>query len=260
MPYQWGVYTTAWARFELQCAIDLIPYDNFLYCDTDSVYYIDDNSISFDSYNNEKIKNSKKNKACAEDSKGKTHYMGVFEIEHTEITEFKTLGAKKYGFLELKPNKNGVKEEVLTLTVAGVSKKYGAKELIMSQCPLYNKRTADIVSYCPLYYNTKNKKSVLTLFTNDLYEDEETETGFTFIKAGGTEIVYNDKHSKYASITLTIDGNEIYVPTSAVIRESTYNVTLDTDYSFLLDNLIVSGAFEQYLYTKFGINADIMEQ
>lgn len=251
MPYQWGVYTTAWARFELQCAIDLIPYDNFLYCDTDSVYYIDDKSISFDSYNNEKISNSKKNKACAEDSKGKKHYMGVFEIEHTQITEFKTLGAKKYGFIE-----NGE----LNLTVAGVSKKYGAKELILSQCPLYNKRTADIVSFCPLQYNIKNKKSVLTLFTNDLYEDEETETGFTFIKAGGTEIVYNDKHSKYASITLTIDGNTIYVPTSAVIRESTYNVTLDTDYSFLLDNLIMSGAFEQYLYTKFGINADIMEQ
>ena len=130
-------------RYELQCAIDLIPYDIFLYCDTDSVYYIDDESISFDSYNNEKIKNSKKNKAYAVDSKGKTHYMGVFEIEHTEITEFKTLGAKKYGFIE---------KGELNLTVAGVSKKYGAKELILSQCPLYNKRTADIVSYCPLHY------------------------------------------------------------------------------------------------------------
>ena len=100
MPYQWGVYTTAWARYELQCAIDIIPYANFLYCDTDSVYYIDSDNINFDIYNKEKIKNSKKNNACAEDVKGKVHYMGVFELEHKKITEFKTLGAKKYVFIE----------------------------------------------------------------------------------------------------------------------------------------------------------------
>lgn len=222
-----------------------------MYCDTDSVYYIDGENINFDSYNKEKIRNSKKNKACAEDVNKKVHYMGVFEIEHTQITEFKTLGAKKYGFIE-----NGE----LSLTIAGVSKKFGSKELIMSQCPLYNKKTADIVSYCPLYYNTKNRKSVLELFSDDLYEDELTETGFVFKKAGGTEIVYNDKHTKYASFTINVDNQEIYVPTSAVIRESTYEISLDKDYSFLLDNLIYTGALEQYLYTQFGINVDIMEQ
>ncbi len=259
MPYQWGVYTTAWARYELQCAIDIIPFANFLYCDTDSVYYIDGDNINFDNYNKEKIRNSKKNKACAEDVNKKVHYMGVFEVEHTRIKEFKTLGAKKYGFIETVIEK-GVEKDILSLTVAGVSKKYGAKELIMSQCPLYNKKTADIVSYCPLYYNTKNCKSVLELFSDDLYEDELTETGFVFKKAGGTEVVYNDKHTKYASFTIKIDDNEIYVPTSAVIRESTYEISLDKDYSFLLDNLIFTGALEQYLYTQFGINADIMEQ
>jgi len=251
LPYQWGVYTTSWARYELQCAIDIIPYANFLYCDTDSVYYIDNDSINFDSYNKEKIRNSKKNNAYAEDVNGKVHYMGVFEVEHKKITEFKTLGAKKYGFIE---------KDKLSLTIAGVSKKYGAKELIMSQCPLYNKKTADIVSYCPLYYNIENKKSVLELFSDDLFDDELTETGFVFKKAGGTEIIYNDKHTKYASFIIYIDNHEIYIPTSAVIRESTYEISLDKDYSFLLDNLIYTGALEQYLYTQFGINADIMEQ
>ena len=259
LPYQLGVYTTAWARWELQCAINLIPYKNFLYCDTDSVYYIDDDNINFDEYNKEKIKNSTKNRAYAKDIKGKLHYMGVFEVEHTKITQFKTLGAKKYGFLELKPNKKGIEEEVLFLTVAGVSKKYGAKELILSQCPLYNERTAEVVKYCPLKYKAEDKKSVLTLFSNDVY-DEDIEEGFTFNKAGGTEIVYNDKYSKYASITLEIEGRMLYIPTSAVIRESTYKVTLDTDYTFLLENLLNSGALEQYIYSKWGINADIMEQ
>ena len=40
LAYQWGVMVTSQARFLLYQAIKCIGYDNILYCDTDSVFYI----------------------------------------------------------------------------------------------------------------------------------------------------------------------------------------------------------------------------
>ena len=40
--YQWGVFTTSLARYELHHVIkNVIGYENFLYCDTDSAFYLD---------------------------------------------------------------------------------------------------------------------------------------------------------------------------------------------------------------------------
>ena len=44
-PYQWGVYTTAYARKQLQDAIKLCG-DRIVYCDTDSVKVLGDIDIS----------------------------------------------------------------------------------------------------------------------------------------------------------------------------------------------------------------------
>lgn len=41
MPYQYGVWITAHARDALHTLIEMIGYNNFLYCDTDSVFYRD---------------------------------------------------------------------------------------------------------------------------------------------------------------------------------------------------------------------------
>lgn len=119
LPYQVGVWVTAWARYRLQEVIDIAGY-NFIYCDTDSVKYIGDIDIS--AYNDERIRDSIKNKAYATDRKGITHYMGVFEPETGPdgYDRFKTLGAKKYVYEE-----NGQ----LHITIAGVNKTEGAEEL-----------------------------------------------------------------------------------------------------------------------------------
>lgn len=195
--YQWGVYTTAIARYELQQMIDNCG-DNFLYCDTDSVYFVQDGTINFDEYNAEKIKNSTNSHAFADDAKGKRHYMGVAEKENVNITYFKTLGAKKYCYIYLddkgKPHMN--------TTVSGVVKKYGSHELL--------RRFAE-------QDRTNNPL--------DLFDES-----FIFIKAGGNEIVYND-----ISCFVEIDGIELYVPTNAVIRPSTYEIGLSDDYLKLLD-------------------------
>ena len=198
LPYSWGVYTTSIARAELQKMIDICG-DNFLYCDTDSVYFVQDGTISFDEYNKNKIEQSIKNKAFAEDVNKKLHYMGVAEKEDYNITSFRTMGAKKYCFIYDEDS-----EQKMKLTVSGVSKKYGVHELVREWAK--QDRTSN-----PL----------------NLFDD-----GFIFRKAGGTEVVYNDVPSE-----VIIDGKYLYVPTNAVIRPSTYEVGLGEDYLPLLASL-----------------------
>ena len=141
---------TRWARYRLHEVIQIAGH-NAVYWDTDSVKYL--GNIDVTRYNDERIKDSTKSGAFATDRNGKIHYMGVFEDEgYKTPNRFKTMGAKKY-VLE---DSNGK----LHITIAGVNKKEGGKEL---------------------------KK--LSNF----------KEGFTFKKAGGTESVYNDNvHFTYA--------------------------------------------------------------
>lgn len=114
--YQWGVWTTAWARYRLEEGIRLAG-ENFVYCDTDSVKYL--GHIDWSKYNKKREKDSRSSGAMAVDSKGITHYMGVYEPEGV-YSEFSTLGAKKYCYRD---------KGQLHITIAGVNKKLGAEEL-----------------------------------------------------------------------------------------------------------------------------------
>ena len=117
MPYQWGVWTTAHARYELERGIQKAG-ENFVYADTDSVKYV--GVIDWSDYNKEKIDQSTATGAFATDAKNETHYMGVYEFEET-YSEFVTLGAKKYCYADV--------DGKLHTTIAGVNKKLGGKEL-----------------------------------------------------------------------------------------------------------------------------------
>ena len=119
--YAWGVWTTARAREQLQIAIDMTGM-NFVYCDTDSVKFIDDGSISFDKYNKSRKQDSIKNGGVAEDKNGSKYYLGLYEYEGT-YKQFITLGAKKYCYVD--------QDDQLHITVAGAGKKTGAAELAL---------------------------------------------------------------------------------------------------------------------------------
>ena len=116
LAYQWGVWITAWARWDLEQGIKIAGED-FIYADTDSVKFLGEHD--FTAYNEEAKARSIKHGAYAKDPAGNTHYMGVFEDEGV-YEEFKTMGAKKYAF-----RKNGK----LGVTISGVGKKLGAEEL-----------------------------------------------------------------------------------------------------------------------------------
>ena len=128
LAYQWGVWVTAHSRDALERGIRLVHETDgadFIYCDTDSVKYVGD--VDWSSYNRDRIAECTESGAYATDPSGVTHYMGVFETEDNPETGFayryfKTLGAKKYAYVE----KDG---EGVHCTIAGVNKAKGGKEL-----------------------------------------------------------------------------------------------------------------------------------
>ena len=117
--YAWGVWTTARAREQLQIAIKMTG-DNFVYCDTDSVKFIDDGSVDFTKYNKSRKQDSIKNGGVATDRTGKEYYLGLYDYEGT-YKRFITMGAKKYAYED--------PDGQLHITVAGCGKSKGAKEL-----------------------------------------------------------------------------------------------------------------------------------
>lgn len=123
LPFQWGVWVTAWARYRLKEGINIVG-DRYLYSDTDSVKYIkvDGDNIDelFSIYNKKRKQDSISNHAYATDRYGITHHMGVFEYEDTYI-EFKTLGSKKYVYRTT--------DGKLHATIAGVNKALAPVEL-----------------------------------------------------------------------------------------------------------------------------------
>ena len=118
--YAWGIWTTTHARMELEKMMNLVGAERFVYCDTDSVKFIDDGTVSFDKYNKSRKTDSIKNGGVGIDRNGKKYYLGVCDYEGT-YKKFVSLGAKKYCYIDSR--------ETLHITVAGVGKSIGAVEL-----------------------------------------------------------------------------------------------------------------------------------
>lgn len=204
LPYQFAVWTTAWARWELHQGLWNV-YDQGgtpLYCDTDSVKYLGE-WVKWDKLNNRLRTESEKHQAYADDINGERHYMGVWEFEgHAShsFERFASLGAKKYAYEEL-----NVKEGTFTLktTIAAVDKKKGAAELIK-------------------YFGW----SALDHFAACRHGSNE----FTFREAGGTALIYNDSDD----IFLQIDDHELHIGRNVVITDDTYRLSLQDDYSVSL--------------------------
>lgn len=119
LSYQWGVFVTAYCRRNLQLALDGIGLD-VVYCDTDSVKYLNNHDEVFNKINYNMLSYCEENDILNYAQRdNKKYYLGVYDFEGT-YQQFKTLGAKKYAFF--KNDKYGI-------TVSGLSKIKGAKEL-----------------------------------------------------------------------------------------------------------------------------------
>lgn len=223
--YQWGCWITSRAREDLEEGIALAHglRSDFLYCDTDSVYYIGE--VDWTDYNNKRIAASKKSGAYATDPRGTTHYMGVMEMDH-DMCEFRTGGAKKYVY-RVEPN------QPINVTVSGVVKlaedgsspsseeleTAGLRKLIRKTA---GRRARGRRSKLPAgRYRLRACGSAIRAF----------EDGFTFVKAGGLEAVYNDT----AFGLYEIDGHTINITPNVTLRPSTYTLGKAADYVRLLE-------------------------
>lgn len=118
LPYQIAWAITSLARYELYEYIKVIGYENCLYCDTDSIFYIKTEKIeeNIEKLNAKKHKNAEKLGAFITDKKGRKIYYDVFEKE-SDLIAFKQLHAKCYGFIteksEFKATIAGVPERTI---------------------------------------------------------------------------------------------------------------------------------------------------
>lgn len=96
LPYQWGVWVTSYAMFNLfrlgSCC------DKWIYSDTDSVYGMEWDDKKVNDYNNECKEALKKAGYGAVKHNGRDYWLGVAEHEGDKdtYTEFRTVGAKRY--------------------------------------------------------------------------------------------------------------------------------------------------------------------
>ena len=109
------------------------------------------------------------------------------------------MGAKKYAYEELDPVERSL---TLKTTIAAVTKE-GAAELTEAFGPY-----------------------ALDRFAACRYDENE----FTFVKAGGTALIYNDDDD----IDLEIDGHHLHIGRNVVITDDTYQLSLQEEYSSLI--------------------------
>jgi hypothetical protein len=152
--YAWGVWITAWARRHLEDLFNALGQNKVIYGDTDSGKAVDVDISKIDELNAKVMALADKRGAYC-DYNGTRYYMGIYEHENkVPIAKFKTLGAKKYVYED---------EKGLHVTISGVNRKRGAKEL------------GSIDNFVP---------------------------GFIFKDAGGLTLYYNDAEQGIHQITV----------------------------------------------------------
>lgn len=174
LTYQWGLFVTAICRTNLQKAIDKIGLD-CVYIDTDSVKYVGKHDDVFEQINQEMIDWCTQNDIINYVNVGNHKYfLGLYDKEKG-YDEFVTLGAKKYAFKQ--SNKMGI-------TVAGLNKKSGAKEL--------------------------KEKGGLSKF----------KIGTEFINSGRKTVYYNDDKKHF----ITVQGCKIENASNIALVDTTYTL------------------------------------
>lgn len=225
LAYQWGVWVTAWARWELQRMINVAgdgvqTESAFIYADTDSVKYIGNIDDGLNAYNEAQQAQSLKTGAYADDANGKRHYMGVYEIEHG-YKRFITWGAKRYAYEQVVKKQLSEEFTLYTtrtyVTTAGVVKRKGTD-------------------------NNVGGKELAKMGGLEAYKP-----GCVFRNAGGIEAVYNDN----VNMIIHIDGHDLHITDNVSLKPSEYTLGITGEYDFLLNHPeLVSDLFEEYKIEK----------
>lgn len=179
MPYQYACYTTAWARDALFTMIETVGYENFLYCDTDSVFYIEtpENKIAMEEY-----AEHCRQRAIAAGAYVDNKFLGE-PTDEPPLRAFRALHAKCYAMEEYN-KKTG--DYDLKVVIAGIPKK-------------------SVKWVCGEPIEKTNSEELGSI--------DNLKDGFKFSHCGGTRCVYNEAPIR----TEVINGHKISLASSAVI-------------------------------------------
>lgn len=162
LPYQYGVYVTAHARDELHTLIEAVGYDNFLYCDTDSIFYLDrpECRAAIREYN-DRIRAISMAAGAYVDS---NNILGIATDEE-DCKRFKSLHAKCYAWEDA--------QDQLHVTIAGISKS-----------------ATKWVDGSPVTMTSAEELGTL----------EALQDGFTFHHTGGSRVIYVEDEPRILTI------------------------------------------------------------
>lgn len=195
--YQWGIYITAHARYNLLSCV--AKMDNVVYCDTDSIYFLSsENNTKVVKEYNEKI--MKKNKVLFDNKN--LQDLGLFDYQPL-AKKFKTLGCKRYIYTYEKNGNTKLKQ-----TIAGLPKK-----------TLENWKNIENKTYDDVFELFNNKMCISSKYSNKLttfYNDDE-HTDLVIDNQGNAEYMH-----ELSSVTL---------------NESDYNLSISEEWEeFLIEN------------------------
>ena len=119
MRFQWGTECTKNARLELMEFVECIGYENFIYSDTDSIFYYSTDEIEqrIEALNEKKKQKAMQNGAFVTLPNGTIKNYDRFALENEDIKEFKFLHSKCYAYV--------TEDDKLHCTIAGVVAKCG---------------------------------------------------------------------------------------------------------------------------------------
>lgn len=143
--------------------------------------------------------------AYADDMNGKRHYIGLFEPDG-HYRQFITQGAKRYAFIK----DNGR----MGVTVAGVSTAIDEKTVMVDD---------NGEEYHP------------SIAAEELETLERFKPGMIWVRAGGTQAVYNDNDN--FDFTDPETGRTVHISKNVAIIPSTYEMTYSKDYKLLLSEI-----------------------
>lgn len=183
--YPWGMWVTSYGRYRLNQLIKCCkkPY----YWDTDSCKGDDWDMNALNKLNEETIKTLKDNNMIVTID-NKDYYLGIAELDG-EYKKFKSMGAKKYAYIDM--------NNELHITIAGVNKSKGAKELkdinnfkeeftfIESggQCAKYNDEEIHELTFNGISFETASNIAIVpTTYKLNSCDDYLSRTNFTILE------------------------------------------------------------------------------
>ena len=196
LSYQDGLYVTAGARAKLQRGLDLVGIDA-IYCDTDSIKYRRDHTADFELLNAEVRARNEKAGVKPVTVDGVTYELGVWEYD-CAYSQFIARGAKKYAYKYSMDPVNGSHRGEIGVTVAGLSKKLGARYL--------------------------EENGGLEAFKVGAIWDEN--------RSGRLKASYNDE---VQLVEMEHNGHKIELTSNVALLPTTYKLGYSKDYAELMD-------------------------